>query len=221
VNRVLNQELHSFEQCTIFAFIKHRFWGLISSMKTGQIDNSVDGERLENFGDLNKLEPVFARQAVIPFLRFWIFKSGPLVRMGVQDLYAENMRIPDMKKRYAQNSWPTIPEHEEYLKMQHEVASHMIAGIKSAIFLTASATVVGVLLAWFAGRLGHSLPFRLDITLQVAGATVMGLSGVLTFHKLPPTWDGDPLLYRVYQLLYVTTFLFGLPITILGQLLAQ
>jgi hypothetical protein len=204
-----------------FAFIKHRFWGLISSMNAGQIDNFVDSESLENFGDLNKLGPVVAWQAVIPFLRFWIFKRGPLVRMGVQDIYAENLRMPDMKERYAQNSWPTIAEHENYRRMQHEVASQMIAGIKSAIFLTVPATFVGIGLAWFAGRLDPNLPFRLDITLQVVGAIIMGLSGIVTLHKLPPTWDGDPLLHRVYQLLYTATFLSGLLITMLGQLLAQ
>lgn len=180
-----------------------------------------EGESLSAMGNLLNAKVINAWSAIPSFARFCIDQRGSFIAKSLIDLYAVNMTANDLRTLYLENKWPTESDHSEFCKLQYEFALLAWKAIKSSALITIVATAVGLFAAYLLGRLNPSLPFRIDIALQSTGAVIMAFSGILTFYKLPVTWDGDPLMHRVYQSIYMAVFATGLPIALLGQLLAQ
>jgi hypothetical protein len=180
-----------------------------------------ESESLAAMGDLLEASEVNAWTAIPSFARFCIDQRGSFIAKSLLDLYAANISSVDLRKQYLERKWPTETDHTEICKGQYEFAHLAWRAIKSSAFITVVATCMGLFAAQQLGRLSPSLPFRIDIALQATGAVIMAFSGILTFYKLPSTWGGEPLMHRVYQSIYTATFATGLPIALLGQLLAQ
>lgn len=178
-------------------------------------------ESLNAIGNLLHAREVNAWRAIPSYARFCIDRRGSFIAKSLIDLYAVNMAANDLRKKYLENEWPTESGHSDLCREQYEFALLAWKAIKSSALITIVATSIGLFAAYLFGRLGPSLPFRVDIALQSTGAVIMAFSGILTFYKLPSTWGGDPLMHRVYQSIYMTVFATGLPIALLGQLLAQ
>lgn len=172
-------------------------------------------------GDLSKLKPVQTRTAIFSFLKYSFSSSQRFIELALRDRYAVCMAENDNREQYDSGNWPNEAFHRDLKKEEIKHADLAARALKNSLCLTSVAVFMGLSLGALFGRLSPTLPFRMDLALQASGAIAMALSGLLTFHKLPLTWDDDPLTHRVYRQIYLTVFLIGLPITLLGQLLAE